>query len=272
MIFYFAQLLIEAMPLPIDLVNEHRLYLAMLSIIMPVVGLVILKPKKIRMLLVSWILIAAFFGFFTWQRNRAWGSEIGLWKDVVSKSPAVARWWNYYCASLIDQGEAAKARPACEVAVRLDPGLADAHQNMGVILFQQGDYSEAAKELEEATRINPKYTLAWFNLGLVTIAQGDLAGAKKYFKKVEELGSRDAAVYFNLGLIYEKTGDDADALRLFKTALALRPEWIEPRLELAHAFTNNGMCKEAVDIIKSSPANDPRFQQVIDQCRAANGL
>ena len=111
-IFYLAQLLVEAMPLPINLVNEHRLYLAMLAILMPAAGLVFLKPKRVRALLVFWVLVAAFFGFFTWQRNLVWGSETGLWKDAVSKAPSVARWWNYYCASLIDQGEAGQS-PAC---------------------------------------------------------------------------------------------------------------------------------------------------------------
>ena len=63
-LWYFGQLAIEALPLPIDLVNEHRLYLASLAIIVPLVAIAIDRAKRIR-IAIGWItLIAAILLLF----------------------------------------------------------------------------------------------------------------------------------------------------------------------------------------------------------------
>ena len=152
------------------------------------------------------------------------------------------------------------------MAARLDPKLADARLNLGVIFFRQSEYTRAGKELWEAVRLNPRYALAYFNLGLVRLAQHDLENAKQLFQKVEQLGSRDATVYYNMGLIYETIGDNADAVRLFKTALSLKPEWVEPRLKLVSAFANNGMCQEAEELARTSPVHDSRLEAAAAGC------
>ena len=57
------------------------------------------------------------------------------------------------------------------IALRLSPGLAPAHYNLGVILAAQGRAGEAAGQYREALRLNPGFAEARRNLGLLTDAQ-----------------------------------------------------------------------------------------------------
>jgi Flp pilus assembly protein TadD len=51
-------------------------------------------------------------------------------------------------------------------AVRLDPGSALAHTNLGYILYLQGHRDEAIAEYREALRLQPGFPLAAANLEL----------------------------------------------------------------------------------------------------------
>ena len=51
-----------------------------------------------------------------------------------------------------------------EEALRLQPGFADAHNNLAVSLLDLGRVDEAIRHLEEAVRLKPGYTDAVRNL------------------------------------------------------------------------------------------------------------
>jgi len=267
-IWYLGSLLVEAMPLPIDLVNEHRLFLAMLAVIIFPVAAPVLKFKKSWPALALALIIILSLGFFSRQRNRVWLNEESLWRDVAQKSPAVARWWSNYCGALIEAGKLNQAGAGCNIAVKLDPKQAGARANLGIVFFQAGDYLGAEEEFEEAIVLDPQFSLAYFDLGLVKIAQKEMEAAKKYLAEAEQAGSPDAVLYFNLGQVYEKLGEPEKAMRVLQRAVVLRPEWSEPRLKLAEALLGQGRCREAVELIRGSPVPDPRFEQILRSCGA----
>jgi Flp pilus assembly protein TadD len=51
------------------------------------------------------------------------------------------------------------------MAIAADPGLKEAHLNLGNTLFRQGRLEEAVAEYREALRIDPDYAGAHYNLG-----------------------------------------------------------------------------------------------------------
>lgn len=264
--WFLAMNLVELMPLPIDLVNEQRLYLASLSVIAPAAGLAVLRPGKIR-LAVGWMMVVAlFFGFFTFARNRVWLSEESLWRDVTGKSPSVAMWWSHLCSAQIEAGKLKSAAHACSLALSLDPDLAEARLNLGNIFLQEGDFSRAEIEFQEVLKLKPGDGLGYFNLGLVKIAQNDLAAAKAMFAQAERLNPSEAKVYFNMGLVYEAAGEMAEAARLFGLALKQRPEWLAPRLKLTVIMAGLGRCREARELAKGAPARDPGLEALAAQC------
>ena len=267
-IWFLGWLLVEAMPLPIDLVNEHRLYLAMLAVMLWPIATPVLLLKKPWPAVAAAVIVICSLGFFSRQRNQVWLDELSLWMDVTQKSPGVGRWWSNYCGALLEAGKLEKAGAACRVAVGLDPRHAGVHINLGNIFFQLGDYSRAGKEYEEALGLEPQSALAYFDLALVRIAQQDLTAAGKLMAEAERVGSPDAVLYFNLGQVYEKLEEPANAMRVLQRAVALRPEWSEPRLKLAGTLLGQGRCREAVELVRGSPVPDPRFEQILRGCGA----
>ena len=273
-LWYFGQLGIEALPLPIDLVNEHRLYLASIPLLAAVPRLLGPGRKNFWLGAVFIFLLGLCFGILTYERNRVWQVPVKLWRDTIMKSPGRNRPWNNYCTSLIDIDDIYRAGYACSYAIKLDPKKADTHANMGICLFKIGYNDAAEDEFKKAIELDPKYSVAYFNLGLVYAVRAlrhpegnDLELAKANWEKAMELKPTDAKVYYNLGAIYEKLNDPANAVRAYQIALSLRPEWVEARLKVAKAWAGQGRCGEALKLVQSSPVQDPRFQEIFNQCR-----
>jgi len=266
-LWYFGNLLIEAMPLPIDPVNEHRLYLALLGIIAPLVAWLILKIKNYKSALVLLMAVSLFLGLFSWQRNRIWKTDESLWRDTLQKAPKVSRAWANYCSALIDSGNNKKDGPACKYAVFLDPDDPELQNNLALAYLGIENYDQAEIHLLKAVELKPDFAIALFNLGTVKILQGDLVMAKIYLRRAGELKTADARMYFNLGMIFQKLEDNEKALAEFLDALKLRPEWAQARLNAALILADQGKCPEAVLLLEAAPVADKSFEQIYSKCR-----
>jgi Flp pilus assembly protein TadD len=66
--------------------------------------------------------------------------------------------------ALMEQGQYGEAIRSFSEAVRLQPDLHDARNNLGVALGNIGNYAEARKEWQEVLQMNPDYEPARKNL------------------------------------------------------------------------------------------------------------
>ena len=264
--WYFGQLLVESLPLPIDLMNEHRLYLAMIPVIAGIALALTMALKNSKTALVLAALSCLCYGVLSRERNRVWGSELSLWQDAVKKAPGESRAWGNYCVYLLELDQVERAVKSCRMALERDPQNIDAHFNFGICLSSQGRYQEAEREFFQTLSLDPQYGSAYFHLGLVKAAQGDLAAARSYFTKTMQMNIPNARVYFNLGDVYEKWDEPENALGAYSRALAMRPEWAEARARAAAILAKEGRCNEALGLLKASPVDDDSFAAVAGQC------
>jgi len=205
LLWYLGQLAVEAMPLPIDLANEHRLYLALLSIVAVAVALLIFRPGKIRLAVAWLILLTAFFAWFSYQRNMVWTSRQSLWRDSVKKAPLLPRAWNNYCSALAEDDKCPTAIRVCQKALELNPYLADAHNALGICYFKSGEMNQAEKEFLAAVELGGKnYSVPYFNLGLLYNKLGDDESAIKWYLKALEKNPFDTQARYNLELTYRR--------------------------------------------------------------------
>ncbi len=83
---------------------------------------------------------------------------------------------------LLQIGCVRDAMPHYESALRISPGFAEAHSNLGVALLSGNRLPEALERFRTALQLNPNYVDARANLGAVLLRQGRTAEAREQFQ------------------------------------------------------------------------------------------
>jgi tetratricopeptide (TPR) repeat protein len=186
-LWYLGSLAVEAMPLPIDLVNEHRLYLALLSLLVPAYSWPVLNGKSLKTALPWVMVVALFFGFFTFTRNRVWTNDAALWADIHQKFPKYAVAYNQLGLAYAAKGQLDLAIQDYNKAIELDPTYTAAYYNRGVVHHTKDQFDLAIQDYCKAIELDPKLASAYFNRGLAYKAKGQPELSEKDFKKAIEL-------------------------------------------------------------------------------------
>jgi Flp pilus assembly protein TadD len=121
-------------------------------------------------------------------------------------------------------------------AAALDAGAAYAWNNLCYASLLDDRAMEAIERCRQALRLDPTLAAARNNLGLAYAAAGDLAAARDAF---ERAGS-PAATAFNMGIVQLSVGMFRDAADSFQEAGRLQPTWAEPSVRLRQAWRRAG--------------------------------
>jgi len=123
---------------------------------------------------------------------------------------------------------------AIDAEVMTDHDLAGTYVNRGVIYMAIASFVSAQHDFEQAMKLDPKMGEAIVNHGGALIAQ------KKYADGIAEISrglafnpSEPEKAYFNRALAYESLDDLKAAYYDYSKAAELKPNWDEPRAELA---------------------------------------
>jgi len=95
----------------------------------------------------------------------------------------------------------------------------------GLSCYQKGDYNEAIKQFQEALKLNPGKAEIHYNLGLTYQAKGLLNEAVEEYRKALEINPEDAETHNNLGVVYYNQGSYRKAIEEFKLALSINPDF-----------------------------------------------
>jgi len=122
----------------------------------------------------------------------------------------------------------ADARPHIEQAVKDDPKLGLAHENMGFLDFADGKDEEAAHDFAEAYRLDGTLYLSHFYKTMLSpIARSDMpadqASLHEALLKTLDLNNQFAPSYVELALLDVRQGKYSEALRLARRAEQLEP-------------------------------------------------
>lgn len=91
-------------------------------------------------------------------------------------------------------------------AVEADEGNAEAHYQLGWVLFQKGALDEAAKHYGRTLELQPEHVGARYNLGMVYLEKKMYGEAAAEFKAVADKYPRHEQAYQGLGLAYLEGG------------------------------------------------------------------
>lgn len=132
----FVALSIESSVFPIrDVMNEHRMYLAMPGIaLLAGVAFAYVWSRQQSLALVLGGAIAIALVGLTLARNQVWATQLSLWREALARSPNKARPHVNYGTALHLQGDVKQAlKHYCE-ALRLEPDNRRADSNINVAL------------------------------------------------------------------------------------------------------------------------------------------
>jgi protein O-GlcNAc transferase len=201
-------------------------------------------------------------------------------EQAVALRPDFAEAWS-------DLGEARKALfddagtlAAFERAVELSPDDAVARTRLGSKLLESGRAHEAIPHLREAARLDPQNQSTLNALQLALRKDGQTEQANTVRQRLAELmRERDKAdqnlvasiELNNRGAALEKEGDLRGALEKYRAALALSPEHIGIRVNLAVALLKLGLWEQGIaemrEALRREPGS-PKLQEALDDAIA----
>lgn len=116
-----------------------------------------------------------------------------------------------------------EARAEYQKTIELDPKMAEAYLNLGILLLDK-DPASAVAPLRKATDLLPAQSRPRVLLGLALEHSGDPAGAAASFEAASRLDPNDVEAITHLAAMYLRNSRPADAELKFRQALELQPK------------------------------------------------
>jgi Flp pilus assembly protein TadD len=275
--WFFVASSVESSVIPIrDVLFEHRVYLPFVGAAIALGTAVLCGVERLRPRLPAGIQCAAALlatagplGAATYARNLVWKDEVTLWSDVASKSPRKPRPHNNLGVSLWEQGRVEEALREYREAIRLDPGYAEPHDNLGIALYwARHEVDEAIQEYREAIRLAPQNARAHNNLGVAYRTKGLVDPALLEFREAIRLDPALPQAHANLGAAYVAQGRIMDAVRECQEAIRLDPGRADSHLFLGLSFQAMGLRERAAQQYRDAVRLDPGLAEARDRLRA----
>ncbi|MCM8556202.1 tetratricopeptide repeat-containing sulfotransferase family protein [Sphingomicrobium sediminis] len=149
--------------------------------------------------------------------------------------------------TLYAQGKLDQAERVCRQILAARPGMADAHNILGVTLHAAGKQDGGLESVRKAIKIQPKAATFHANLGELLRQRGELDEAKAALEKSIELDANNAQAHNNLGIIAYDQRRFKEAVKHYGKALEIRPEMAEALNNKGNALRILGKNDEAIE-------------------------
>ncbi|HYK89362.1 MAG TPA: tetratricopeptide repeat protein [Acidobacteriota bacterium] len=245
--WFFITLAMSSSFFPIkDLAFEHRMYLALASVValFAVALNRLIKGDKARLVLV--LALAVALGVRTYLRNADYGSPYTIWGGVLAAVPDDPRATNELGNAYRDDGRFSDALAFYEKAIRIDPDNPGPHLNAGFMQARLGNLEMAEWHYREALRKKPSYPDAHLNLGNVLVSQGRQEEALEHY----DMALRQKPVFFEALMARANTlctlNRFQEALEYYVRAMRSHPDRFEVYSDMGTAFFKMARYEEAL--------------------------
>ena len=182
------------------------------------------------------LLVATLLVFYTGRsavRMSDWSDEIGLFQEGVARAPDPFHPLFSQGQALLRQNRPVEAVASLCEALRLRPGYAETHDNLGQAYSLLRQPQLALRHFRRAGQL------------LVKEGRADFA----------------ARAHYNLGITYRTLARNREAIAAYRQAVRLDPEFAAARNNLAFALLLEGHVEEARGELGTAIAGDPTFWQ-----------
>jgi predicted O-linked N-acetylglucosamine transferase (SPINDLY family) len=189
--------------------------------------------------------------------------------QAVRLQPALMEAHNNLGNVLADLGRLAEAADCFAQAVRLRPDHPEIRNNLGNTLRQLGRRQEARECYAAAVRLQPDYPEAHYNLGSVLWESGQLAEAEQHLRRTLDLLPDLPEALLNLGNVLRDQRRLDEAIACFRRALVTRPDYAEAHNNLSSALLEQRRPAEAAECCRQALRLRPDFPQAQSNLGAA---
>ena len=142
----------------------------------------------------------------------------------------------------------ADAKPEFERAIAIDPKMAEAHLNLGLLLLDT-DPAAAAAAFSHAADLMPTEGRPRFLYGLALEHTGHLDEAVAQYRKAAELSPREYEIAFGLARALLRLNRAPEAEIEFRRAIALKPDEAPAQLGLGQALGAQKKYGDQADVL-----------------------
>ena len=133
-------------------------------------------------------------------------------------------------------------------ALRLRPGLPNAHYGISLVHYSSGRYFDALAQAQYACNLSPKTARYLAQLGLCQIATKSYGPARDVLRNAVLLDPDNVPALNNFAIALHALGDEDEALRHIRRALELKPEYEPARNNLAIFLGNQAYSAHFDDV------------------------
>lgn len=200
-----------------DLLAEHRMYLPLAFVIVPICTLCFMSISNQRLAIALGMLACVLLTGISAARTQVYRNGKSLWTDSLAKNPDNPRAAARLAASFHEAGDFQKSIKAFERAIELNQSrvrvptlmtvpemrseLSEVQNNYAIVLTRKQNYSDAKKLLDSAIENAPHNAAAHSSLGNVYVKLKDTARAIECYQAALEIDPNMASAKQNLALI-----------------------------------------------------------------------
>jgi tetratricopeptide (TPR) repeat protein len=151
------------------------------------------------------------------ERSRRQRAEAASRRHVstsaasAAEEPTAGQWFDQACE--LEAESRAEAIQAYHRALDLDPGMTDAHVNLGRLYHDGRDPARAEAHYRAAILSAAQDPLPWFNLGVLLEDLGRIPEAVEAYERAIGLDPEHGDAHYNLALLLENLGRKGAALK-----------------------------------------------------------
>lgn len=185
-------------------------------------------------------------GFATRARNHDYRSALAIWTDTAAKVPTNARAFASVGAAWLEAGKLEHAIPLLQRALRLDPLVAEVHNNLATALVDAGRPADAVEHFTAALKLKPGVASTHYNFGNLLLQLGRVPEAIAQQQQALVARATFPEAQCALGNAYAAAGRGPEAAAAFRAALALQPALLPAHYGLATVLAAAGQYAEAI--------------------------
>lgn len=140
--------------------------------------------------------------------------------------------WIQYADFLLRRHRNREALAIAREALTLEPGSANLHNLLGIVLAESGDDAGAERAFRAASKLDRHSPNAWINLGRLATRHGDIPSAFADYRRALCADPENLAVSYQIAMLHWKLNDKATATMELRRLEQIAPDNAEIRLAL----------------------------------------